>query len=202
LGESWPVPCRQSFGTEDALGCRSLVKVQRQFSAAQALNDLIVAYGAGGPVRIGDVGTAGDGVENDRETARFLQETTVGLGVVKQSDANTVTLARALRSRMKELADDFPAGLTYRIASDNSQYVEESINSLLMTILLATGLVALVVLGFLRNDWDTVITVLAIPSSLFGRNRADVRPVCCGISVNADTSGHVFFWSLFQYVPH
>jgi multidrug efflux pump len=145
-----------------------LVQTQGQFSAAEPINDLIVADRDGGPVRIRDVATAEDGVENDRQTARFRRQTAVGLGVVKQSDANTVALARAVRQRMADLAKRFPPGLTYSIASDSSRYVEESINSLLATILLATGLVVLVVLAFLRNLWGTAITALAIPASLLG----------------------------------
>ena len=143
-----------------------LIKTQGQFDSPEPINDLIVAYRNDGPVRIADVGYATDGVENDRQIARFAQERAVGLGVVKQSDANTVALAAAVRERMVELAEGFPPGLHYTIATDSSEYIEESINDLLFTISLATALVVLVVLAFLRSGWGTVIVGLAIPTSL------------------------------------
>jgi hydrophobe/amphiphile efflux-1 (HAE1) family protein len=145
-----------------------LVKTLGQFDSHEPINDLIVTYQNGGPVRIKDLGRAEAGVENDRQVARFSGQTTVGLGVVKQSDANTVALAEAVRKRMARLAEKFPAGLSYTIAADDSEYIQASINDLVFTIFVATGLVVLVVLGFLRNWWGTLITSLAIPTSLLG----------------------------------
>jgi len=145
-----------------------IVKTLGQFESPEPINDLIVAYHNGGAVRIRDVGKAEDGVENDRQVARFSGQTTVGLGVVKQSDANTVALAAAVRKRMAELEENFPAGLSYTVAADDSEYIQASISDLVFTIFLATGLVVLVILGFLRNWWGTLITTLAIPASLLG----------------------------------
>lgn len=145
-----------------------LVKVQGQFGGAAPINDIVVAYRDGAPVRVADLGLARDGVENDRQVARFKGRRSVGLGVVKQSDANTVALAERVRGRMQTLSKDFPPGLEYTVAADSSVYIEESIRDLLFTIFIASALVVLVVVGFLRNWWGTLITSLAIPSSLLG----------------------------------
>ena len=145
-----------------------LVKTQGQFSSHEPIGDLIVAYRNDAPVRVRDVGTVRAGVEDDRQVARFRGEETVGLGVVKQSGANTVALAERIRERMRIVSRDFPPGLTYTVASDDSDFVEASINDLVLTIGIATGLVVLVVLGFLHSFSGTLITALAIPTSLFG----------------------------------
>ncbi len=145
-----------------------LVKTRGQFAAAEPLNNLIITSRDGAVVRIGDVGRAVAGVENDRQTARFKQRLTVGLGVVKQTDANTVALADAVRQRMQRLAADFPAGLQHTVATDNSIYIKQSVRDLVVTVFLATGLVMLVVLGFLRSLRGTIITTVAIPVSLLG----------------------------------
>jgi hydrophobe/amphiphile efflux-1 (HAE1) family protein len=145
-----------------------LVKTQGQFAAAGPFNDLILAYREGAPVRLSDVGQAVDGVENDRTAARFMGQPAVGLGVVKQSDANMVALVEKVRQRMTAIAKDFPPGLQYRIASDDSQYVSENIGDLLRTILLATALVVAVILVFLGTYRGTLITSIAIPASLLG----------------------------------
>jgi multidrug efflux pump len=143
-----------------------LIQTRGQFEDAAPFNDLIVAYADGAPVRIGDVGEAIDGIEDDRQLARFSGEVAVGLGVVKQADANTIELARTLRARMAHVAQDFPPGLRYTIATDTSEYVQESIRDLVMTIFIATLLVMVVVLAFLRSGRGTLVTVLAIPTSL------------------------------------
>ena len=145
-----------------------LVKTQGQFASHEPIGDLIVAYRNDAPVRVRDVGTVRAGVEDDRQVARFRGEETVGLGVVKQSGANTVALAEQIRERMRVVSRDFPPGLTYTVASDDSDFVEASINDLVLTIGIATGLVVLVVLGFLHSFSGTLITALAIPTSLFG----------------------------------
>ncbi|MCF8062429.1 MAG: efflux RND transporter permease subunit [Deltaproteobacteria bacterium] len=145
-----------------------LVKTQGQFASHEPIGDLIVAYRNDAPVRVMDVGTVRAGVEDDRQVARFKGEVTVGLGVVKQSGANTVALAERVRERMRAVSRDFPPGLIYTVASDDSEFVEASINDLVITIAIATALVVLVVLGFLHSIAGTLITALAIPTSLFG----------------------------------
>ncbi len=145
-----------------------LVKTLGQFAEAEPLNRLIITEEDGFPVRIGDVGQAVDGVEDPRQLARFNAQTTVGLGVVKQRDANTVALAESVRNRIEQLSKEFPPGLEYILSMDNSEYIEENINDLIFTIFIATLLVMLVVFGFLRSLRGTAITSLAMPTSLLG----------------------------------
>jgi hydrophobe/amphiphile efflux-1 (HAE1) family protein len=143
-----------------------LVKTQGQFAGPEPFNDIIVASRPGGPIRLSDVGRAVDGVENDRQIARYQRDTAVGLGVVKRSEANTVALADLVKTKMEELSEDFPAGLVYDIAADDSTYVEQSIKDLLFTIGLTTALVTFVILLFLRTFRGTIIAALSIPASL------------------------------------
>lgn len=155
-------------GRVESLQREFLVKVKGQFSSPEPMNDIIIAYEQGAPIRLRDVGEAIDSVENDRQVARFTGTETVGLGIVKQSNANTVELARLVRERMRELSEDFPPGLSYKIASDDSEFIQEGINDLLFTIVFTSVLVTLVVFAFLRTAWGTLIVLIAIPTSLFG----------------------------------
>ncbi len=145
-----------------------LVKTQGQFSSHEPIRDLIVTFRNDRAVRVRDLGTVRGGVENDRQLARFNGERTVGLGVVKQSGANTVALADRVRERIREVSREFPPGLTCTVASDDSDFVEAAIKDLVFTIGIATALVVVVVLGFLHSFAGTLITALAIPASLFG----------------------------------
>jgi len=143
-----------------------LIKTEGQFASAKPFNDIIIAHQNGAPVRLADVGQAVAGVENDRNAARYNQEISVGLGVVKQSDANLVQVVERIRKKMASVAETFPPGLEYHIASDDSSYIKENINDLITTIFMATALVALVILFFLGSVQGTVISALAIPTSL------------------------------------
>ncbi|MFW5733783.1 MAG: efflux RND transporter permease subunit [Oceanidesulfovibrio sp.] len=154
-------------GRVESVSREFLVKTQGQFAEPEPFNEIIVASRPGGPVRLGDVGRAVDGVENDRQKARFVGDTAVGLGVVKRSGANTVALADQIKTQMRIIEEDFPAGLDYKIAADDSVYIEQSIRDLIITIGIAALLVIVVVLGFLRNFWGTVIVAMSIPTSLF-----------------------------------
>ncbi len=142
------------------------IQTRGRFANAAPFNDLIVAHRDGGPVRLADVGKAVDDVRDDRQVARFHGETAVGLGVVRQADANVVDLTRTLRNRLAAIAGAFPPGLTYHISTDASEYVQENIDDLLLTLVLATLLVLLVVLAFLRSARGTLVTMTAIPTSL------------------------------------
>ncbi len=143
-----------------------LIQTRGQFASAEPFNQLVVAQRDDILVRLADVGEAVDGVANDRQRGRFAGEPTVAMGVIRQSDANTVALARALRERIAELAEEFPPGLEYHIGTDASEFIDESIDDLIFTLILATILVMLVVLFFLRSPRGTLVTVLAIPTSL------------------------------------
>ncbi len=143
-----------------------LIRTRGQFSEAAPFNDLIIAHRQGSPVRLSDIGEAVDGVESDRQLARFSGEPSVGLGVVKQTGANTVELAELVKSRIHELSAGFAPGLEYRLAMDASTYIKENIRDLQATILVASFLVIFVVLAFLRSGRGTIVVALAIPTSL------------------------------------
>ncbi len=143
-----------------------LIRTRGQFSEAAPFNDLIIAHRQGSPVRLSDIGEAVDGVETDRQIARFSGEQSVGLGVVKQTGANTVELADFVRSRVEQLSGGFPPGLEYHLAMDASTYIKENIRDLQTTILVAAFLVIFVVLAFLRSGRGTIVVALTIPTSL------------------------------------
>jgi hydrophobe/amphiphile efflux-1 (HAE1) family protein len=146
-----------------------LVKTQGRFSGPEPFNDIIVAQRDGAPIRLSDVGRAVPGVEFPRQAARFAGENAVALGVIKRSGANTVSVAgEVIRTLERLQQEEFPSGLSYDIAADDSVYIKQSIRDLAITIAGAALLVVAVVLGFLRNLRGTFITGLAIPTSLFG----------------------------------
>jgi multidrug efflux pump len=153
-------------GRIEGISREFLIRTRGQFSEAAPFNDLIIAHRQGSPVRLSDIGEAVDGVESDRQIARFSGEPSVGLGVVKQTGANTVELAELVKSRIQELSAGFAPGLEYRLAMDASTYIKENISDLQTTILIASFLVVFVVLAFLRSGRGTIVVAVTIPTSL------------------------------------
>ncbi|MDT8340582.1 MAG: efflux RND transporter permease subunit [Longimicrobiales bacterium] len=144
------------------------VRTEGEFPTPRAFNDLIVAWRDGAPVYLRDVGVAEPGVENTRNVARFNGEPTVGVGVVKQSDANTVEVAHLVLEEVERLRETLPPGYTIDVAVNNALFVEQSVEEVEETILIALLLVVAVILFFLRSWRATVIPALAIPVSLVG----------------------------------
>jgi multidrug efflux pump len=92
----------------------------------------------------------------------------VGLPIKEAPNANALQLAADVRETMERLSKDFPAGLEYRIEYDPTQFVRESINSVIHTLLEAVALVAIVVIVFLQTWRASLIPLLAVPVSVVG----------------------------------
>ncbi len=163
--------------------------VEREFSilaetdlrTPEQFEALVLRYVNGYPVRLRDVGRAELGAETERRAVRFMGQPAVGLGVVKQSVANTLEVARAVKTEVPLIRESLPQGMEMRVAFDTSVFIEESIASVWETIAEALLLVVLVIFVFLRSLRATLIPSLAIPVSLVG---AFAFMYAMGFSVN------------------
>ncbi|HZD05824.1 MAG TPA: efflux RND transporter permease subunit, partial [Longimicrobiales bacterium] len=144
------------------------VRTEGEFSSPEAFNDLIVAWRGGAPIHLREIGVAEPGVENERTKARFDGDATVGVGVVKQSDANTVEVAREVLETVDRLRPGLPAGWRIDVAVNSATFIQESVAEVQQTIFLALVLVFVVILLFLRSWRATLIPAVAIPVSLVG----------------------------------
>ncbi|MEN8163646.1 MAG: efflux RND transporter permease subunit, partial [Acidobacteriota bacterium] len=145
------------------------------FGSVEEFDRMIVATVDGRPIRLSDVGHASDGVADERGLGRYNMEPTLGLGVAPRSGANLVDVNRGAIERMRELEAEFPEGLSWDVAFDGAEYVENSISNVQFDIAYGAVLAILVVFVFLRSWRSTFIVSLAIPTSLiatFGFMRA------------------------------
>ena len=142
------------------------ILTQGQFPDAEAFNNLVLRQDGTRVVRLRDVGKAEAGVEDERGVARFNGKPTVGIGVVRKSQANTIDVARGVKAAMAELATTLPRGISVEFPYDESRFVEQSVREVWQTLLLASVLVVLVIFIFLRNVRATLLPALAIPVSL------------------------------------
>jgi multidrug efflux pump len=129
----------------------------------------IVLRDAGGTlVRLADVGRAEIGAEDDRNIVRVNGRPAVGLGIVKQSTANTLEVARAVKAELPRLEAALPEGMKLQVGFDSSIFIEKSIDAVYKTMLEAMVLVVGVIFLFLRNWRATLIPFVTIPVSLIG----------------------------------
>ncbi|MDT8369288.1 MAG: efflux RND transporter permease subunit [Longimicrobiales bacterium] len=144
------------------------VRTEGEFPSPAAFNDLIVAWRSNAPVYLRDIGVAEAGVEDERTLARFNGEPTVGVGVIKQSDANTVAVAHLVLEEVERVRETLPPGYRIDVAVNDAIFVERSVEEVQETILIALILVVVVILLFLRSWRATLIPALAIPVSIIG----------------------------------
>jgi len=142
------------------------IQTRGQFPSAEAFNALIIRQNDDRVVRLSDIGTAEAGVEDERSIARFNSNPTVGLGIVRQSKANTLAVADAVKERMDELAPSLPAGIQYRFPYDESVFVERAVIEVWQTLAIAFALVVLTIFIFLRNVRSTMVPAVTVPLSI------------------------------------
>jgi len=142
---------------------------------------LIIREENGYPVRLSDVGRAEIGAQDDRNIVRVNGDAAVGLGVVKQSTANTLEVALAVREELPKINASLPEGLKLKVAYDSAVFIEESIKGVYRTLLESLVLVLAVVWLFLRSLRATLIPFVTIPVSLIG---AFIFIQAMGFSVN------------------
>ncbi len=127
---------------------------------------LIASERGGRVVHLRDVAKIEDGLADERSLARFNGQRGVSLEVRRRSGANTVAVAEAVRAEVEALRANLPPGTEILITRDMAVFIEDSIHSVLANMLWGGLLVVAVVLLFLRNPRSTLISALAIPSSV------------------------------------
>ncbi len=147
----------------------SLVKLDLEFHSVDALKQMVIGWKAGAPVRLQDVAEVVDGLTDNRQLARFNGDTTVGLGIVKVTNTNTVAIVDKIKQKLEnELRPQLPPGLQLHIVSNDAVFILEIVNALKEHLVEGTLLAALVVWLFLQSVRATLIVALAIPVSLMG----------------------------------
>src|SRR5262245_12854429 len=131
-------------------------------------NRLIVSEANGYPVRLRDIGRAELGPQEERNGVSVYGRPAVRMGIVKQNTANTLSVARAVKSEMPKIRLALPPGMDLDVAFDTSIFIEKSIEAVYEVMAEALLLVVLVIFFFLRSLRATLIPFVTIPVSLIG----------------------------------
>ncbi len=134
-------------------------------------NILINSRGGGpnyNPVPLSRVAKVEEGTVDIMQFARTNGETAVGLGVVKQRGANAVSVAKAVKAKIAAIQKILPEGTTMVVNFDGTKFVEEAVQELILTLILAAILTSLVCWIFIGSWASTLNVLLAIPTSVLG----------------------------------
>src|SRR5206468_6336358 len=142
------------------------LRTRGRIASVTEFNDVIVREKDGHPVRVGDVARVEDGEADPETTANVNGTGTVLLQVRRQSGTNTVEVVRAVRERLGDLKATLPAGYNVRVVRDTSSFIEAAIHNVEEHLIVGSILAALVVLLFLTNLRSTIISAIAIPTSI------------------------------------
>ncbi|WP_031501038.1 efflux RND transporter permease subunit [Bryobacter aggregatus] len=135
---------------------------------AAAYRPVIIAWRGGTPVRLDQIATVLDGVENDKNIGWYNGERSVILAVQRQPGTNTVEIVDKIRELLPEFRKEIPPTIELDIENDTSRSIRASIHDVEFTLMLTVVLVIMVIFIFLRNIPATLIPGLAVPISLVG----------------------------------
>ncbi|PPC97619.1 efflux RND transporter permease subunit [Methylotenera mobilis] len=146
-----------------------LLKLDLEFHDINDLSNLIITTKDGVPIRLKDVADVEDGLTDNRQIARYNGKPTVGLGMVKVANANTVEIIKEVERRLEQdIRPNLPPGLSLEISTNDSIFINQMVASLKEHLVEGTLFAALIVLIFMRSFSSTVMICLEIPVSLLG----------------------------------
>lgn len=131
-------------------------------------NNLIIMQRGNSIIRFRDVGLAELAAENERTVLKRDGIPMVGVVLIPQPGANNIAIADEFYNRVEQIKADLPEDIQLGVGFDITQYIRESIDEVIQTIIIAFILVVIIIFLFLRDWRTTIIPVIAIPISLIG----------------------------------
>ncbi len=142
------------------------VRTQYALSTPEEFRNIVVNQGGDYLVRLGEVAKIEVAPEDDRSEFRSDGRISIGIGVIKQSKANTLEVAAGVRKVVAALHDTLPPGMSLKMSYDRSVFIRSSIEEVFIALSIALVLVIGVIFVFLRSLRTTAIPAIAIPLSI------------------------------------
>ena len=143
------------------------VRVARSYLSATDFANLSIATGSDGYlVRLGEVARVSLEAENDRSEFRGNGINMVGLGIIRQSDANTLEVVENVKREVERLSATLPASMFLVPSYDSSVFIADSIQEVYNTLFIAMAMVVIVIYLFLGNLRVTLIPAITVPVAL------------------------------------
>ena len=156
-------PAKSPGGFEVAVQTLGRLSTPEQFS------DVVVATDPDGRVtRIRDIGRVELGSQDYTTNAYLNNKVATAIGIFQRPGSNALATAATVLQTMEELAKSFPQGMSYRVAYNTTEFVQQSVDEVIKTLFEAIVLVVIVIILFLQTWRAAIIPIVAIPVSLVG----------------------------------
>lgn len=142
------------------------VRTDTRLNRPEQFSSILVRQDGANWIRLGDVAKVEVAARDDRGDFRINGGSAIGLGIIRQSTANTMEVSEGVRKLLGEFRRNLSPGMSLEVRQDDATFVGQSIYEVFHAIAVAIGLVVLVVWVFLRTFRATLIPVIAIPVSL------------------------------------
>ncbi len=139
-----------------------------QLQNASQFGPMIVAYRNGAPVRLNELGSVTDSVQDNKTASWYNGDRAIVLAIQRQPGTNTVEVVDAVKQLLPRLEAQIPAAVQISTLYDRSVSIRESVNDVKFTLLLTIALVVMVIFLFLRNISATIIPSFALPMAIVG----------------------------------
>jgi multidrug efflux pump len=144
------------------------VRTDTRLVGEQQFRDLVIRQSGDTPIRLGDVARIELGVEDETTRVRSNDAEAIGLGVMRQAQANTIAVSNQVRDQIAQLTPVLPEGMRILIASDDATFIKASIHQVSITLGIAMALVVLVIFAFLLSPRATLVPAITIPVAVIG----------------------------------
>lgn len=155
-------------GSIETFSERNSVRLTGKFHTLQDIEDVQIAMPTpGSPVYVKDVAVVSDGVKEITSLSRFNGQPGLGLILKKQGDANAVDVSELVREKLKHISEkNKDANVQFAIADDSTENTVAAVEAVVDDLILAVILVSIVMLLFLHSFRNSLIVLVAIPTSL------------------------------------
>ena len=145
-----------------------IVRVAGKFNSIESLRNLIISTSPkGSEIRLRDIAEIEDGIKEHENISRIDGKTSVGILLMKQTDANAVEVSKLVRKQIASMEKEYKdSNLKFDVAQDGSTFTIDAANAVKSDLMLAVVLVAIVMLLFLYSVRNSFIVMLAIPASM------------------------------------
>ncbi|MCI0658648.1 MAG: efflux RND transporter permease subunit, partial [Acidobacteria bacterium] len=145
---------------------RYLVRSRNEFKDLGDIRRIVLTTREGREVLLSDVAEVTRGHKQRDAITRFGGAEAVEMALYKEGDANTVSVARGIQSRLENVRKELPAGIQVITGVDQSRFIQDSIQEVITNALEGGLLAILIILLFLKDIWSTIIISVSIPISI------------------------------------
>ena len=154
-------------GEVESVDRQFTVRLQRAYRAPEDFKNLVISRGDSGYlVRLGDVARVEKGAVEDRVIYRGNGQARVGIGIIKQSKANTISVIDAVRQEVKQIAKALPKDISIEESYDTSVFIRSAIHEVYVTLGIAIALVVVIIYMFLGSWRATLVPTVTLPVCL------------------------------------